>query len=206
MYNYPNAANGISKIYLAQIIGIIASVAVFVTGIAGLSATGSALSGNINGIYSSLGVVGLAGGLAVILGIVSFVLTFLGLNTAKRDHSAFGTAFYIVIVGIVCSILSGCLGGGLIKSILDIINSLVDLGVMFFVIQGVTALLPNSNLVDRGRSLIGIAGVAIVVEIIANILSGVFALGLLTTIISTICSFVFYVLYLLFLSEAKKEL
>ena len=131
----------------------------------------------------------------------------IGLNTASRDCASFKPALYIVNVGLVCLIIGGMMDNGIIKTIFEVISSIVNVVVLLLVVQGVSTLLPESELVEKkGKRIYSIAMVAVLVSIVCSFLGGIPLIGFILKLAGSVCNIIYYVLYISFLSRAKAEL
>ena len=206
MKRYPNAADGVSKLFLAEILGIIGAVASLIVVFFAATTVTSTIGGYVDGALGSLGLMAMLGAIVSILGIARLILSMIGLNTASRDCESFKTALYIVNVGLVCLIIGGMMDNGIIKTILEVISSIVNVVVLLLVVQGVSTLLPESELVEKGKRIYSIAMVAVLVSIVCSFLGGIPLIGFILKLAGSVCNIIYYVLYISFLSRAKAEL
>nr|WP_316626779.1 hypothetical protein [uncultured Ruminococcus sp.] len=87
---FPNGADGVKKIFTAEILGLIASVCFFITAIltittvaAAVGASGGSDAAAVGAVASGAGVVVLSLG-GLVLSIISFILSLVGINKASR--------------------------------------------------------------------------------------------------------------------------
>ena len=105
---YPNAYAGIKKIFAAEIIQIIAVIAMiigFVFAIGGMAAA-VVPEADTDAAFISAGSGFLFILAAFVLLIIGFIFNLVGLARAKKDEHNFGTAFWLVIISLACSIIS----------------------------------------------------------------------------------------------------
>ena len=109
---YPNATHGLERVYQSQVIALVAAVLMIIPVI------------NI---------------LAAIALIVSLVLYMIGINEAGKDDESYKTAFTLIIVQLVISVLNSLIGG----VIFDLVNEALALAVLYFVCITTNKLLKN---------------------------------------------------------------
>ena len=97
---YPNATHGLERVYQSQVIALVAAVLMIIPVI------------NI---------------LAAIALIVSLVLYMIGINEAGKDDENYKTAFTLIIVQLVISVLNSLIGG----VIFDLVNEALALAVLY---------------------------------------------------------------------------
>ena len=75
---------------------------------------------------------------ALVLGIVSFFLNLLGIISASKDDEGFKNALYMVIIGIIASIVASILKTKhpTIAGYFETINDVSELFVFYYVISG----------------------------------------------------------------------
>lgn len=217
---FPNAHNGVKKIFTAEILSLIGTVVLVVAAILALAAGGMISTGaadqaveQTTGIVAGAGLFGLVGG---ILMIVAFILNLVGIISAKKDEGSFSTALTFTIVGIAASLLAGLFANNAMMSDLaQIITNFAQMMVAYYVVQGIANLavrLHNPAMVERGNQVRMYLMIAYCIPIVVNFLSMIFsmreksfvaeALGLTALILSLVV----YFIYLGYLSKAKKML
>ncbi|MBR3494255.1 MAG: hypothetical protein IKH38_02405 [Clostridia bacterium] len=144
---YPNAAKGIKKIYLAEILGIVA--AVFGIGIlvltavrnVDLSAGGDALRTNMEsaGIVTQFVIYGIA---AILLVLVSYFLGIAGILQASKDEESFKRALWVELLGLALTIVIAYLQNSSprIASWLNIAVTVCAMTVTLLVLEGICRL------------------------------------------------------------------
>lgn len=120
---YPNATHGLERVYQSQVIALVAAV---------------------------LMIIPVINMLAAIALIVSLVLYMIGINEAGKDDENYKTAFTLIIVQLVISVLNSLIGG----VIFDLVNEALALAVLYFVCITTNKLLKNigadGRITDRG--------------------------------------------------------
>ena len=215
---YPNAHNGIKKIYLGEILSLIA---VIVGGIAGVAAIiGYKLSeAGTEGIGASAAFVG--GGIVVIiagiLAFVAFILNILGISNASIDEPCFKKAMLWLVIGLLGSIAMGMTKeGSALNLAAELVYSIGQIFVTFYVIDGIVSLahkVGSSEVAAKGAKLknviIGIYVISLVLTVISKFVSGSDTMTVIAgvlAVIALIALVVAYFMYLSLLSRAKKML
>ena len=211
---FPNAYKGVSRIYLAEILSLIAAILGIVSAAVVLAGAGAAATGN-GGLGTGFAI---GGGLflavTTLLMLASFLINIIGVSNASHDEPAFKTALIFILVGIICSIVGAIFSGNVIvSSIAAIVGRVSEILVFWFCINGISnlaAALGNNTVYEKADSLAKlILGVYVVVIILTIITSFVALPALLVgiiTIITSVCMIVAYFMYLSLLSRAKRML
>ena len=139
---------------------------------------------------------------------------------SKIDDDNFKTGYTYALIGLVLSVVFSILsytkiGGDLLDDLVKLVSSFIQVVVTFYVITGIKSLsekLGNTEMVARGKKTFNIYAAAIilasVVELAMTVLSG----GLKTAVVGIlgavmlVLMVVGYILYLGYLSKAKKML
>lgn len=216
---FPNASVGVKKLFTSEILNIISTICMIIAAIA-IVAAGVSVSGSTNGQLTDGQAAGLMGGgiatlifgfAGVVIAVIAFILTLIGLNKSRKDEPAFNTAFYFVFVGIICSVLSSLLGSTtFIGCLFSGLSSAVNLVVTIYIIFGILSLaaqLNNEAVASKGKTLLYIIVVIYILAIIARLVA-MFAptVAGIIAIVALILEFINYVIFLTYLSQAKKML
>ena len=213
---FPNAAAGVKKIFTSEILSLIAGLLSVIAAIGGVVLAAAATSAdNSSDAATAAGLTGLGifavfGIGAAILLVIAFILKLVGINKAKVDESAFKTAMIFVLVGIVATLIGGFINNDTVKSIFDIISSVASLCVTLYIIQGIKNLADQLNdgaVSAKGSKIFMLIACIYCIRILASIIS-LFAptvAGILE-LVGAIVSIVQYIIFLTYLSQAKKML
>lgn len=222
---FSHAENGVKKIFVAEILSLIAAFLIIIAAFMAFSTLGSmqgyeATQSNtaaVGAFASGIGMVIFSIG-SLVLAIIAFILNIVGVAKASRDESTFKIALYALIAGIAFT----CLGNvfenlkiGPLSGAMTALATVSELIVTLYVIQGIRMLatrLNNREVDNQGQKIYMIILIVLVLRLIANILVAIFG-GRFTTIlalsfymVSVVLSLVQYILYLVFLAKAKKML
>ena len=213
---FPNAAKGVSRIFLAEILALIASVVMFIATFMGILTFAANETGAANGVIGAgIGMLGFLTA-AGFLGIISFILNIVGIVNASKDEESFRSALMCTVVGIIVSVIGSIFSANVfVYDICGIISRLMSLIVTVLVILGIIRLadrLHNAAVSANGRMqlklIVAIYCVSIIASIVVAFLGGQAASTVagIVAIVSAVLSIVQYILYLIFLSKAKKML
>ena len=211
---YPNAFKGVSQIYKAELIAILAVICTGIGAIlaifgVGVADVGSEAVGKGFAITGGLFVIATA-----VLMIVSYILNIIGVGNAAKDESGFRSAMIAIIIGIVASIVAGIFSNKEVVCLLaQLVSKICDIMVFWFCIGGIRNLadkMNDRNIANKADSfiklIIGIYVAGIVLAIIGSFVKvGGFLDGFID-VVSAVCSIVAYLSYLSLLRGAKDML
>ena len=209
---FPNAADGVSKIFTAEILALVAAACGLVGAI--IAAIGAAVESAA--VLGSLPFMLAAG----ILLIIALIINIIGVNKASKDEEKFKSAFLWLVLGIVASVIQGFFSENeIVSSIFQTLVTVFQLLSTIYVIQGSMALaqkLGNSDVEAMGNKalklIIATYLIIVVINIVAaifNVIEGSTALALIAAILGIVVfvlQIITYVIYLKMLSRAKKML
>ena len=215
---FPNAANGVKKLFTAEILQIIAAVALAAAAIMGLVTLANAANENAGatlGFGAGTLVFSIGG---AVVSLIAFILTIVGLVKASKDDDGFKTALAFIILAVVATIVGSCFQSSntFIYNICTTLTKIADLCVTCHVILGIINLadqIGDDAVAEKGRTLfkviiavyvIAIIGVASYTFVLINPALAVIAYVIVC--ISMVVSIVSYFLYLSLLAKAKKML
>lgn len=209
---FPNAANGVSKIYTAEILALIGAVCGLVGAIViavGVAADSALALGSLPFVLA-----------AGILLIIAFILNIVGVNNASKDEVKFKNAFIWLIAGIVAALAQSIFANNeLLSSLFETLSSLFQLLSTIYVIQGTMSLarqMGNADVEGMGAKTLKLILVSYIIIIVIRVIAAIFAaiesatalvlvvaiLGIVVFVIQIIA----YIIYLKMLSRAKKML
>lgn len=213
---FTNAFEGVKKIFAAEILALIASVCGTIALALPVVALVAAANQSGGGTAASLGGLVVVGIATVVLSIIAFIFKLIGVNKASKDEPAFKIAFYMILAGIVVSVLTGIFSSNsTVSSIMSAIGEIVNLAVTVYIIQGIKNLaqrLGDDKMVKSGDTLfkyiIAIYILVIIAQIVIMILQNGAAVvvALVIIAISGILEIIQYILYIRYLAKAKKML
>ena len=202
---FPNALEGVKKIYKAEIIALIGAVVGFVAAL--LSLIGMQSGG--------LGGMAVAGVLIIamsVLFIIGFIMNIVGLNKAKPDEENFKYALYKVLIGIILSIVVGATKEGtLIHTLGESISKICNLLVNYLVATALMNLaekLGDTAVAQKAKSVHTLLTIVWVIALVLQVLGDAFTskagiIAFVLTLIASIIEIIAYIVYLSLLSKAR---
>jgi hypothetical protein len=211
---YPNAYKGVSQIYKAELIAILAVICTGIGAIlaifgVGVADVGSEAVGKGFAITGGLFVMATA-----VLMIVSYILNIIGVGNAAKDESGFRSAMIAIIIGIVASIVAGIFSNKEVVCLLaQLVSKICDIMVFWFCIGGIRNLadkMNDRNIANKADSftklIIGIYVAGIVLAIIGSFVKAGGFLDGFIDVAGAVCSIVAYLSYLSLLKGARDML
>ena len=211
---YPNAYKGVSQIYKAELIAILAVACTCIGAIlaifgVGVADVGSEAVGKGFAITGGLFVIATA-----VLMIVSYILNIIGVGNAAKDESGFRSAMIAIIIGIVASIVAGIFSNKEVVCLLaQLVSKICDIMVFWFCIGGIRNLadkMNDRNIANKADSftklIIGIYVAGIVLAIIGSFVKAGGFLDGFIDVAGAVCSIIAYLSYLSLLKGARDML
>lgn len=225
MPSFPNAANGVKKIFKAEIMELISLILTVIATILGVF--GASKASALNMTNPDLVSVGKASVLvliaaifaiaALVVAIIAFINHLIGLIRAKRDDSNYGTALICVIFNIAIEILFMIfsilmVSNPVASDIATVVSRIADIFSVFFILAGTSTLLAQRG--DQAMAMKGVRSFdAIFAVYAASCLLRIVPIFTTASVVDTIflcayavCAIVAYIMYLSFLGKAYKEL
>ena len=213
---FPDAHKGVKKLYVAEIISIIA-----------------AAIGIISLIFSSIGLkndgvlatMGLIASLSAIALLVSFIMQLVGLKQGGEDEDQIRYAFYCSLLAIAFSLAVVVVRlfkendtTVMIRNIFDIGVDVSNVLVVIYALLGISALatkLGDGAMAQRGKKLSNVVTVLFVVSIAFNLFPNFFTnnapdwakvIASIIAIVAAIVELIAYVLIVVYYGKASKML
>ena len=202
---FPNALEGVKKIYKAEIIALIGAIVGFVAAI--LGAVGA--QSDSTGVLAGAGVLIIA---MSVLFIIGFVMNIIGLNKAKPDEENFKNALYMVFAGIILSIVVGATKDGtLLHTIGESLGNICNLLVNYLVATALMNLanrLGDAAVAQRAKSVRSLLTVVWIIAIVLQVLGDTFTskaavVAVVLALIASVIEIIAYSVYLGLLSKAR---
>lgn len=213
---YPNAYKGVNRIFIAEIISIIAAIFAII----GVTMLLAGVTGVDLNVSAELPMNGLTVGgsiftiVTAVLSVVSFIMYIIGVVNASKDESSFKTALYAILVGIIAGLVGGIFSGNLvIYGLASVVSKFCELIALFFCIGGIGNLavsLQNEEIANKATTLVkficAVIIIGIIISVIVTFVPIPATLASILSIVSSVCSIISYIMYLFLLSGAKNML
>ncbi len=214
---YPNAAKGIKKIYLAEILGILAVVLAIVmvimvagshvdTSISGEEAAQALQAANIGAPFVILGVA------MMLLMLVSYFMNLSGIINASKDDEGFKRALWALLASIAFGVVAAILenSNARVANWLKVPSTLFELVVTIYVLEGIGNLARNLgkneivNLSKQCRTWMMCSLVlSAAAEVLVSLQVAESALKTTSGVAAGLLQIVAYVVYLRVLNQAR---
>ena len=212
---FPNAYKGVKKIFIAEILTIIAIVIMIVSGVLTLAfikvaeqyddAAGGALVSLITFIAGTC------------LTIPAFIIYLIGIIQAKKDEQHFYYAFVFVILPIIASVFAAIFSKyELVQNIAELVRNICEVIAMIMIIGGIKELaakLNSEKMVESANLALRIISGVYVLLIIARVIEFIFdfwpamvTVGGILSLAAGILNIVAHVYYFILLGRSVKML
>ncbi len=233
---FPNAARGVKKLFIAEILALIGGISTFVAAVFflitltsggvtvdALTAEGADVEATLNGITGGTigGFLGtfISGLIAIVVTFVAFILRIVGVVQSKKDDENFGVALVFIIISVVCYILSSAVFNfsSVVSSFANTVTDLMNVLATVFIVSGIIRLsdkLNNGEVAKKGvnilKLIVLINAFSLIGNLIVSFMGGINVSSSIASaviaIVISVLTVVEYILYLSFLSKAKKML
>jgi len=213
---FPNAFRGIKKIWLAELLMLLAAIIGIVLIV--VVAVNSTLVGeevviNKEAIKTPAAILGIG---TAVVALVAFILNLVGLINARKDDSAFKVALLVTLLGVVASAVSAIWSEnqGLVKW-MDTALTIFSMLASYYVLTGIANLADQypdaatKALALKSRTLVeGTFCATAIFKLIINIfkIQNGSTIYTILSIVALVLELVSYILYLRALSKGKKML
>ena len=145
---FPNASQGVKKLFTSEILNIIAGFLLFIGAIgAAIAAAGAMSAANQDSLTVGQTAALLGGGAitavfmfgGLVISIIAYIMMIVGLNNARKDDSNFNTAFIFVFVSLILSVISSFIPG-VFGQLLSSISQLATMFITVYIILGIRSL------------------------------------------------------------------
>jgi len=212
---FPNAFRGIKKIWLAEMLMLLAAIVGIVIVI--VAATNGSMVGEDIVISESVKTpITVLSIITAVIALVAFILNLVGLINARTDDSAFRIALLVTLLGIAASVVQviWSKNQGLVKW-MDTLTTIFSMFATYYVLTGIANLAEKLSdsatkaLALKSRTLVeGTFCATAIFKLIINIfkIQETSTIYLILSIVALVLELVSYILYLRALSKGKKML
>ena len=208
---YPNAYSGMTKIYISEIIALIASIIMVICSVFLMACYNDPDLIVETWIFSAA--------VLVVLGVFvfSYILQIVGIVRATKDEPAFRVSLIAIIAALVITVLE-CIffeGNDVITFILEIASDVAQFFLVHYIIHGIMHIsehLGRDDISKKGKRIFTVIYIAIGFELIVRIFEMIFGkelgeqLSMPFGIVANILKVVEYILFLSYIVKAKKLL
>ncbi|MBR3403470.1 MAG: hypothetical protein IKG67_14660 [Parasporobacterium sp.] len=217
---FPNAYQGVKKIFTAEILSLIGAACMIIFAVFGVVAlAGMATASGDTALTGGIGlaVFGLAGG---ILSLIGLLFLMIGTKRAAQDEPIFNQAYMYILCSLILTLASLIISSiwlyGTWDNMSTTVANILAMIATIFIINGVQNLAKQLNrpdMVATGNTYMILLIVVYAVQIIVRIIPVFFGANAATSrvvgilsLAAEIVSLIVYILYLVFLGKAKKML
>ena len=208
---YPNAYSGMTKIYISEIIALIASIIMVICSVFLMACYNDPDLIVETWIFSAAVLVVLE------VFVFSYILQIIGIVRATKDEPAFRVSLIAIIAALVITVLE-CIffeGNDVITFVLEIASDVAQFFLVHYIIHGIMHIsehLGRDDISKKGKRIFTVIYIAIGFEIIVRIFEMIFGkelgeqLSMPFGIVANILKVVEYILFLSYIVKAKKLL
>ena len=237
---YPNAYSGVKKLFTAEVLSIIGVILLICASAFGLIAVAAGIAAGTVEAEAASSLADAAVGFGIptvicgvggaVLLLIAYILQIVGVGKAKKDEPMFKNAFLFIFIGIISTAITTITGSlqtmvtgvfgqrtvEIFNVIFSNLSKIATILVMFYIITGIISLaekIGNEKVANKGRTVINLIMVILVISLLATITANVFpktgtndVLLSILAVASLVIDVIAYIIYLTFLSKAKKML
>ena len=212
---FPNAYRGVKKIWLAEMLMLLAAIVGIIMVIV-MAANGTMVGEDIvinEGVKTPIAVFGIV---TAVIALVAFILNLVGLINANNDDSAFRIALLVTILGIVASAVSAIWSNNeTLNKWMDTALTICSMFASYYVLTGIANLAEKMSdaatkaVALKSRTLVeGSFCATALFKLIISIfkIQNGSTISTILAVIALLLELVSYILYLRALSKGKKML
>ena len=202
---FRNAYHGISTVFKAEILSLAGTILLAVAAV--FAVIGN--SGEAAKSGETATVIGGAAGLAALtIFVIALFMQLSGLKRAAKDENAFRTAWLFAIGMLAVDVLGGLITARGGSSLVSDTSHIFSVFVFIFTVTGISNLANRMNRPDMGALGLKVLVLQVAMSLVSFILSlftGSSA-GPVLSFVSVALDMIMYIVYLVYLSRAKKML
>lgn len=223
---FPNAYKGIKKIWIAELLLLVAAVLgiaalIIVANNVDVTTEVAAVGDSVvvgETVFANEGAIAPAAILTLctgLLALIAFILNLVGIIGARKDDENFKLALYVTLIGIAASIVTSIWSNNeMLKRWMDVVNTICSLFASYFVLTGIASLadqFPDAEtktIALKSRTwLEGAFCLSAVLKFIVNLFNIQNAtVVLIMSVAALVVEIISYVLYLRALNKGKNML
>ena len=213
---FPNAFRGVKKIWLAELLmllAVVVGIVLIVVIAANSTLNGEEVIVNKEAVKTPAAILGIG---TAVIALVAFILNLVGLINARKDDGAFKIALFVTLLGIAVSAVGAIWSDNqVLTKWMDTILTICSLFASYYVLTGIANLAeqfpdPKTQaLALKSRTLLeGTFCATAIFKLIINIfkIQDGSTIYTILSIVALVLELVSYILYLRALSKGKKML
>ncbi len=213
---FPNAAKGMKKVFAAEILSLIAAIALGSTLILSIVFLNFEKSGNETAMgVSGIGLLVFMAGAAV-LTILALIFKLIGVVQTSKDEPSFKIVSWLIVFGLIASVIGACFSSNtFVYNLTNAISNVLNFISLLFIILGIgsfAAQLGNSDVVLRCgsqfRLILWIGIVSLIARFFCIFMPSLVASSIVLAfaVLALVLNIIQYILYLVLLAKAKNML
>lgn len=205
---YPNASDGVNKIYISEILALTASVIVVICSVIAMLCFDDP---DLENLVIIMGVIIIS---AVGLYVAGYILQIVGIVRASKDEPAFKVSVIAIVAALITTILEAVFCGNHVGSfIVEIAGDVAKFFLVHYIIHGIMHIsehLERPDMIKKGKFIFRIIYTAIGFEVIVRIFELIFGkevgeqLSMPFGVVANILQAAEYFMFLIYVGRAKK--
>lgn len=207
---YPNASDGVNKIYMSEILALTASVIVVICSVIGMLCFDDP---DLENLVIIMGVIIIC---ALGLFVAGYILQIVGIVRASKDEPAFKVSVIAIVAALITTILEAVFYGNHFASfIVEIAGDVSKFFLVHYIIHGIMHIaehLERQDMIKKGNFIFRIIYIAIGFEIIVRIFELIFGkevgeqLSMPFGVAANVFQAAEYFMFLIYVGRANKML
>ena len=207
---YPNASDGVKKIYMSEILALTASVIVVICSVIGMLCFDDP---DLENLVIIMGVIIIC---ALGLFVAGYLLQIVGIVRASKDEPAFKVSVIAIVAALITTILEAVFYGNYVGSfIVEIAGDVAKFFLVHYIIHGIMHIaehLERPDMIKKGNFIFRIIYIAIGFEVIVRIFELIFGkevgeqLSMPFGVAANILQAAEYFMFLIYVGRANKML
>lgn len=207
---YPNASDGVNKIYMSEILALAASVIVVICSVIAMLGFDDP---DLENLVIIMGVIIIC---ALGLFVAGYILQIVGIVRASKDEPAFKVSVIAIVAALITTILEAVFYGNHVGSfIVEIAGDVSKFFLVHYIIHGIMHIaehLERPDMIKKGNFIFRIIYIAIGFEVIVRIFELIFGkevgeqLSMPFGVAANILQVAEYFMFLIYVGRANKML
>ena len=213
---FPNAFRGIKKIWVAELLmllAVIVGIVLLVVVATNTTVAGDQVVINQEAVKTPVAILGIS---AALIALIGFILNLIGLINARKDEAAFKVALLVTVLGIIAAAIGAIWSSNAgLNKWMDTLTTIFSMLASYYVLTGIASLadrIPDpatKALALKSRTLVeGSFCVGVVFKLIINIfnIQNGSTIHTIMAVVAMLLELLAYILYLRALAKGRKML